>query len=105
MRYIYAFIITLFIGNLGFGQTTIYTQDFETSDDGYTASATEGSGFTDVFNRSNPNIGGNSTFIWAVEDTGATPATITLDQINVSGYSDFTFSIDLLVCSAHWSFC
>ncbi len=77
-------------------QTTIYTQDFETADAGYTASATEGSGFTDVFNRSNPNVGGNSTFIWSVEDTNVTPATLTLDNIDVTGYSSFTFSLDLL---------
>ncbi|GGE38659.1 hypothetical protein GCM10010832_18670 [Psychroflexus planctonicus] len=79
-------------------QTTIYTQDFETENSGYTPSVTEGSvgSFVDIFNRSNPNIGGNSTFIWAVEDTGVTPATITLDQIDITGYSDFTFLIDLL---------
>lgn len=79
-------------------QTTIYTQDFETANSGYTPSATEGTvgDFTDIFNRSNPNIGGNSSFIFAIEDTGVTPATITLDQINVSGFTDFTFSIDLL---------
>lgn len=81
---------------LGFGQTTIYTQDFETVNDGYTASSTEGSSFTDVFNRVNPNLGGNSTYIWAVEDTNATPATITLDQIDITGYADFTFSLDMI---------
>ncbi|SHF00774.1 Por secretion system C-terminal sorting domain-containing protein, partial [Psychroflexus salarius] len=89
----------VFLGmHFSFGQTTIYTQDFETLNSGYTASATEGTpgSDTDIFNRSNPNIGGNSTFIWAVEDTNSTPANITLDQIDISGYSDFTFSIDLL---------
>ena len=77
-------------------QTTIYTQDFEQENVGYTASATEGSGFTDVFNRSNPNIGGNSSFMWSVEDTNVTPASLTLDNIDVTGFSSFTFSLDLL---------
>ena len=96
MRNIYFLLISLFIYNLGFGQTIIYTQDFETLNTGYTASATVGSGFTDVFNRTTANVGGNSTYVWAVEDTDSTPATITLDQINVAGYSDFTFSIDMI---------
>lgn len=92
------FIVTLCLiwSWVGSGQTVIYTQDFETLNSGYTASTTSGTGDTDVFNRSNPNIGGNLTFIWAVEDTNSTPATLNLDQIDVSGYSDFTFSIDLL---------
>ncbi|WP_178983459.1 T9SS type A sorting domain-containing protein [Winogradskyella helgolandensis] len=96
MKHIYLFLITLFIGSFGFAQTTIYSQDFETLNDGYTASATEGSGYTDVFNRANPNVGGNSSYIWAIEDTGVTPATISLDQINVTGYTDFTFTLDML---------
>lgn len=96
MKNTYILFVVLLISSLGFGQTTIYTQDFETADDGYTASATEGSGDQDVFNRTNPNLGGNSTFIWAVEDTGVTPATLTLDQIDVTGYTDFTFSIDMI---------
>jgi preprotein translocase subunit SecB len=77
---------------IGFGQTTI-SIDFETANDGYTPSTTIGSGFTDVFNRSAPNIGGNSTNLWAVEDIDGSP-TINLDQINVSGASEFIFSID-----------
>ena len=52
-------VVILFSLSLGFGATTII--DFETADAGYTASATEGSGWTDVFNRTNPNKGGNST--------------------------------------------
>ena len=96
MKNIYLLLFALMISGLGFGQTTIYTQDFETVDDGYTASGTEGSGFTDVFNRTNPNVGGNSSFIWSIEDTNLTSPTITLDQIDVTGYADFTFSLDML---------
>jgi hypothetical protein len=97
MKNFYLFLITIFATSLGFGQTTIYTQDFETENSGYTVfGSTEGSSFIDVFNRVNPNIGGNSTFIWAVEDTNVTPNSIALDQINISGYGEFTFSIDML---------
>ncbi|HKK60551.1 MAG TPA: endonuclease, partial [Salinivirga sp.] len=70
--------------------------DFETAGDLYTPSTTEGSGETDVFNRSNPNIGGNATYIWAAEDLTVTDPSITLDQIDVSGATGFTFSIDML---------
>ncbi|WP_157546890.1 T9SS type A sorting domain-containing protein [Nonlabens tegetincola] len=89
-------LVVLFITSIVHGQTIIYTQDFEQENIGYTTSATEGSGFTDVFNRANPNIGGNNTFIWAVEDSNVTPATITLDNIDVTGYDSFNFSLDLL---------
>ena len=44
--------------------TTLLNVDFETEGSGYTASATEGTGDTDVFNRSNPDVGGNSSFLW-----------------------------------------
>ena len=75
-----------------FGQTVI---DFETTT-GYTASATEGSGATDVFDRDNPNVGGNSTFIWAAEDMSLTNPTLTLAPIGVAGATSFTFSVDML---------
>ncbi len=75
------------------GQTVI---DFETANDGYTPSTTSGSGSTDVFNRSNPDIGGNSTYIWACEDLSLTDPSITLDQIDITGSTSFTFSIDML---------
>jgi hypothetical protein len=86
-------IMALLLGNSAWGQTVI---DFETAGAGYTPSATEGSGDTDIFNRSNPNIGGNSSYIWAVEDISLTDPTLTLDPINVSGASSFSFSIDML---------
>lgn len=72
----------------------ITTIDFETSGNGYTPSATAGSGFTDVFNRSNPNIGGNSTYMWSVEDLPLTNPYIDLDQIDITGSTGFTFAID-----------
>ena len=89
---IFSVVALVCFTQIGFGQTTI-SIDFETANDGYTPSTTIGSGFTDVFNRSAPNIGGNSTNLWAVEDIDGSP-TINLDQINVSGASEFIFSID-----------
>ena len=74
----------------------VTTIDFETAGNGYTPSATEGSGFTDVFNRTNPNIGGNSTYMWSVEDISLSNPSIALTQIDVTGSSDFTFSLDML---------
>ena len=82
------------------GQTT--TIDFETPGSGYTVSATEGTGFTDVFNRDNPNIGGNSTYIWAVEDLSLSNPSITLNQISVSSATSFTFSIDFLTPNSNF---
>ena len=95
MRKFTLFLITAFLafGYNGWGQTTI---DFETEGSGYTPSATEGSGYTDVFNRTNPNIGGNSTYMWSVEDLTLTDPYITLDQIDISGATSFTFSIDMI---------
>ena len=54
----------LALGFNGWGQTVI---DFEIEGSGYTPSATHGSGYTDVFNRTNPDIGGNSTYMWSAE--------------------------------------
>jgi hypothetical protein len=78
------------------GQST--TIDFEIDGAGYTPSATEGTStsFIDVFNRSNPNIGGNSTYMWAVEDITLTNPSITLDQIDLTGATSFTFSMDMV---------
>lgn len=78
----------------GYGQVT--TIDFETAGDGYTPSATSGGGVTDVFNRVNPNIGGNNSYMWAVEDLTLSNPSIDLDQINVTGGTSFTFSIDMI---------
>ncbi len=87
------FIFTLLIS---YANTQVTTIDFETLGSGYTPSATHGSGFMDVFNRSNPNIGGNSTYIWSVEDMILTNPSIDLEQIDISGSTDFTFSIDMI---------
>ena len=60
----------LLISNFSYGQL-VTTIDFETENSGYTPSATEGSTFTDVFNRidrTNNALGGNSTAILSVNN-------------------------------------
>lgn len=94
MRVFLLVATSVLLSTFAFSQVT--TIDFETANDGYTPSGTEGSGFTDVFNRANPNIGGNSTFLWAVEDINLSDPSIDLDQIDVSGSTSFTFAIDMI---------
>lgn len=80
----------------GYSQTVI---DFEIANSGYTPSATSGTGFTDVFNRTNadlPSTTSETGFYWAIEDTSLTNPSIDLDQIDVTGSADFTFSIDMV---------
>ena len=77
----------------------VLTVDFETAGDNYTPSGTHGSGFTDVFNRSN-SIHSNCTnadgYFWAAEDLTLDEPYIDIDQIDVTGATSFTFLIDLL---------
>ena len=86
------------ISNFSFGQL-VTTIDFETLDSGYTLSDSEGSTFTDVFNRIDRTgnaLGGNNSFLFAVEDTNLPGESIQLTTIDVSGSASFTFSIDML---------
>ncbi len=92
MKVIFTFLFFLVIVGIGFGQTT--TIDFETAGAGYTPSTTFGSGNTDVFNRTNTSINGNSTYHWAAEDINGNPS-ISLSQIDITGATSFTFAIDL----------
>ncbi|MEO1032032.1 MAG: Calx-beta domain-containing protein [Bacteroidota bacterium] len=94
MKHFYPFLFALLIGNFSFGQL-VTTIDFETANLGYTPSTTFGSGSTDLFNRTNPNIGGNSTFFWAAEDISGDPS-IDLSTIDITGSASFIFSIDML---------
>ena len=77
----------------------VITVDFETAGDNYTSSGTHGSGYTDVFNRSN-SIHSNCTnadgYFWAAEDITLGSPYIDIDQIDVTGATSFTFLIDLL---------
>ena len=84
--------------NCIYSQTTT-TIDFETAGDGYTPSATSGSGWTDVFNRTNYNmtiVTNEDGYYWVCEDLPISNPYIDLDQIDISGAASFIFSIDLL---------
>ncbi len=94
-----ALLLTLLISVVAMGATT--TIDFETENSGYTASATEGSGTTDVFNRVNTSYGGNATFYWACEDISLVNPNITLSPIDISSQSTFSFSIDFFTKNAN----
>ena len=91
-------ILFILITNLSFGGVT--TIDFETDGDGYTASSTEGSGWTDVFNRTNTNmssVDNEDGYYWAIEDLATlTNPYLTLDQINISGASSFVLQLDMI---------
>jgi hypothetical protein len=79
-------------------QTT--TIDFQTADDGYTASDTFGTSTSrfDVFNRIDDAVGGKlaGDFYWAAEDMDLSDPSLTLDTINIAGATSFTFSVDFL---------
>ena len=80
-----------------FTQTT--TIDFEIANNGYTPSTTNGSGWMDVFNRTNHNmtiVSNEDGYYWACEDLAITNPSIDLDQINITGASSFNFSIDMV---------
>ena len=88
----------ILINRLLFGAVT--TIDFEIDGDGYTASSTEGSGWEDVFNRTNHNmtlIDNEDGYYWAAEDMSSGNPYLTLDQINVSGASSFVLQLDAVV--------
>jgi len=91
---IYVIILS---ANYVFGAVT--TIDFETQDDGYTASTTEGSDWTDIFNRTNYNMTSvtEDGYYWAAEDISTGNPYLTLDQISVSGASSFVLQLDLIV--------
>lgn len=81
-------------------QTTI-TVDFETANDGYTATGAYGSGtgYVDLFNRTNanlPNCTNEDGYFWGCEDMNAGTYELNLDQIDVTGATEFTFSIDMV---------
>ena len=85
--------IYVIILSANFVFSAVTTIDFETAGDGYTPSGTEGSGWEDIFNRTNHNmtsVDNEDGYYWAIEDLATlTDPYLTLDQINVSGASSF----------------
>ena len=77
-------------------QSTALLVDFETLGSGYTPSATIGSGWVDLFNRTDFNmttVNNEDGFYWGIEDKAGSYS-LTLDQINVSNASSFTLGLD-----------
>ena len=98
MKGIYFFILCLFVGSSVLGQTNLITVDFETANVGYTPNTTIGTNYMDVFNRINDDLGAVSNetgYYWAVEDVDGDPY-MDLSQVDITGYTSFTFSIDMV---------
>ena len=93
--------ICFWLGFLPFvsAQTNLLTVDFETDGAGYTATGAYGSGFTDLFNRTNASLTpttNESGYYWGAEDLNSGTRRIDLDQIDITGLTSFTFAIDML---------
>jgi hypothetical protein len=79
--------------------SAVTTIDFEIANSGYSASDTEGSGWTDIFNRTNYNIVGvtEDGYYWAAEDLSLSDPYLTLSQISISSASSFVVQLDMVV--------
>src|SRR6056297_3495227 len=91
--------LTLFsvLATVGWGQTT--TIDFEILGDGYSTPDHYGMGFEDLFNRTDfdlPNCTNEDGFFWGFEDMTAGNKSIDIDQIDITGATEFTLSIDMV---------
>ncbi|WP_299519989.1 lamin tail domain-containing protein [Winogradskyella sp.] len=108
MKHFYPFLFTLLISNLGFGQTTILQESFETDGQGtrYNASSPFNDGGSDHWNRTNgsdiANVSGaysaqEGSFFWAAEDTddnggnGNDEQTLDITGININGFTSLEF--------------
>ena len=91
--------IYLIILSTNYVFTAVTTIDFETANSGYSASDTEGSGWTDVFNRTNYNVSSitEDGYYWAAEDLSLSDPYLTLSQISISGASSFVVQLDMFV--------
>jgi hypothetical protein len=108
MKKIYLFLFSmLFLTSFGWGQTNLWTEDFETDGDGgtrYQSSNSFNDGTNDHFQRTDgTDISGtynspNNSFFWAGEDLddnggdGNSVKTILFNSIDISGYTDLEFS-------------
>ena len=103
-HFYFLFSIVLLVNNLGFGQTTIYTQDFDGSSPtwNYTSNPTPystGSDDWDIVTTNSAPSGTTGSF-WGVQDIdnpnggGAFEHTLTFDAINVTSYNSVEISFD-----------
>ncbi|WP_460217905.1 T9SS type A sorting domain-containing protein [Psychroserpens sp. MEBiC05023] len=106
MKHFYAFLVLFLVSSLGFGQTTIWSEDFETDGDSgirYNSSNTFNDGTNDHFGRTDgSDVSGsynsqNNTFYWAGEDLddnggdGLPTKTITFNAFSINGYTNLNF--------------
>jgi len=98
LRIAFCFVL---ISNISYGQL-VTTIDFENDSDGYTPSTFTGSSssYRIIFNRTNsnlPNVTNVDGYYWAAEDipNSSPNPYIDLNQIDVSGATSFTFSINM----------
>ena len=91
--------IYVIILSVNFIFSAVTTIDFETANSGYSASDTEGSGWTDIFNRTNYNVSSitEDGYYWAAEDLSLSDPYLTLSQISISGASSFVVQLDMFV--------
>ncbi len=114
MKNTYILFVVLLISSLGFGQTTIYSQGFETDLSGYshTPSQTPSTDPGDqYFYRAEPsdgaiyetgsdgpytNVTGSWLFVGSNPNTfnGSSPGILTFDPIDVTGYSNLVLEAD-----------
>ena len=107
MKYLYTLTFTLFLSNFGFGQTTFFSEDFETDGSGtrYTISSEFNDGSNDHFGRTDgSNVSGgysgqNGTYFIAGEDLddnggdGSSEKTILFNVIDITGYYDLKIKV------------
>ena len=121
-HFYYLFSIALLVSSLGFGQTTILSEDFETDGDGTRYGVTGGftDGIGDYFVRTNgttvnkpsglPSYNSqSSSFYFAAEDTedGGNPnsdtSDVTFNDININGFTNITIE-GLFACGGKQKF-
>jgi hypothetical protein len=121
MKNVYLIIVMMSLTVIGFGQTNIVTQGFETDQDGYShsPSQTPSSDPGDqYFYRAEPsdpsiyensagpytNVTGSWLFVGSNPNTinSGNPGILSMDAITVTGYSDLEFHADFGACDNDW---
>ena len=96
-------LLMMILSSVSYSQVT--TIDFESENSGYSVSGTSGNNYRIVFNRINyanlPNVTNVDGYYWAAQDIPGSLSNpyLNVDQIDVSGSTSFTFSIDM---TSHW---
>ncbi|WP_338732831.1 T9SS-dependent choice-of-anchor J family protein [Mangrovimonas cancribranchiae] len=122
MKHMYFLLLALCITTMGFGQSTIYTQDFETDLNGYshTPSQTPSTDSGDrYFHRAEPsddaiyesggdgpytNVTGSWLFVGSNPNSinSSSPGILSFDPIDVTNYTDLELSADFGAVPEDW---